>query len=208
MRLVVFTIAVLFLLKTGSAQEVFHGCGMAGDTKVVRLQALNRIKNRYVPPTPRELDPAVSIESLLRPGNDVRRWSMQRAARITAFVVDVKPGGDESCNCKADAPEMKDTHIEVVLNPQVASKSQHLVVEVSPRIRTAMAAKNVDWSTTTLRKLALHQWITVTGWLFLDQEHTNAADNTHPGGKHNWRATAWEIHPVTDLRFAAPPTKR
>jgi hypothetical protein len=38
-----------------------------------------------------------------------------------------------------------------------------------------------------------------------DSQHANAAENTNPGGANNWRATAWEIHPVTDIQIVAAP---
>jgi hypothetical protein len=27
----------------------------------------------------------------------------------------------------------------------------------------------------------------------------------HPNGKHNWRATAWEIHPLTNIQITGDP---
>jgi hypothetical protein len=56
-----------------------------------------------------------------------------------------------------------------------------------------------DWSTEALRARLLHHRVRVTGWLLFDAEHRNAAENTEPGGAHNWRATAWEVHPITKL---------
>ena len=56
----------------------------------------------------------------------------------------------------------------------------------------------LDWSPARLRKLMVPgKTLRVTGWLFDDLEHVNAAENTHSAGVHNWRATVWEIHPVT-----------
>jgi hypothetical protein len=37
------------------------------------------------------------------------------------------------------------------------------------------------------------------GWLLFDREHADEAENTKPGRAANWRATAWEIHPVTTI---------
>ena len=33
-----------------------------------------------------------------------------------------------------------------------------------------------------------------------DEQHQGDAENTDVGAGNNWRATAWEIHPVTDIR--------
>jgi hypothetical protein len=35
------------------------------------------------------------------------------------------------------------------------------------------------------------------GWLMFDEEHRDESEHSNPGQAGNWRATAWEIHPVT-----------
>jgi hypothetical protein len=50
-----------------------------------------------------------------------------------------------------------------------------------------------------LRQQLLGRWIRVTGWLLFDVEHAENAANTNPGGKTLWRATAWEVHPITSI---------
>jgi hypothetical protein len=39
--------------------------------------------------------------------------------------------------------------------------------------------------------------------LFFDGEHEHQAENTEPDGDRNWRATAWEIHPITSLEVVS-----
>jgi hypothetical protein len=38
-----------------------------------------------------------------------------------------------------------------------------------------------------------------------DFEHVHEAENTNPGGVRNWRATCWEIHPVTGFKILGGP---
>jgi hypothetical protein len=38
-----------------------------------------------------------------------------------------------------------------------------------------------------------------------DGEHQGQAEHTAPGRTGNWRATAWELHPVTAIELVAPP---
>jgi len=39
-----------------------------------------------------------------------------------------------------------------------------------------------------------------------DFMHADKSENTNPGGRGNFRATAWEVHPVTNFRvFNQPP---
>jgi hypothetical protein len=94
---------------------------------------------------------------MLRPGNDANRFRTDRAAVIIGFVISVRPGGIESCNCWAEQVKLRDTHIDIVINPQDASdKTRHAIVEVTPRWRaikakaSATGKRDVDWSTPAL----------------------------------------------------------
>lgn len=187
------------------AQQVYDGCPMEGDAALAGVQALNRLKNRYTAPPAAETDSGVTLAALLAPGDDRTRWDERRGASIVGYVHDVKPGGIETVNCKArDLPD-RDTHIELVLDPLRAGGPTRVIVEVTPRWRALMAANGVDWSTAALRKAYLGRWVRVTGWLLFDVEHANAAENTAPGRARNWRATAWEVHPITAIEAVPRP---
>ncbi len=202
---VLVLMAAMACAPAAHAQDVYHSCPMAGSAKNQRAATLNRLKNRYLPPTDADFDTTVTLAAMVRPGNDVSRFDEGRAAVITGYVADVKPGGIETTNCGArDLPD-RDTHISLVPDPM-----QHglpVIVEVTPRWRAMMAPKGVDWSTATLRKTLLGRWVKVTGWLLFDSEHANAAENTAPGRPRNWRQTAWEIHPITSLEVVPRPTR-
>jgi hypothetical protein len=161
--------------------------------------ALNQLKNRTIAPLQTQVNPAISLTSVLAPGNDVGRWSPAQAAIITGYVVEVQPGGKETVNCLATDPAHTDTHIELALSAGDTQGIHHMIVEVTPRGRAIMASKGKDWSTNNLRRTLVGHKITVVGWMMLDKEHCNESENTNPGGPHNWRATCWEIHPVSAL---------
>jgi hypothetical protein len=76
---------------------------------------------------------------------------------------------------------------------------RHMIVEVTPRARAMMAAKGKDWSTSNLKRTLTGRKIMAVGWMMPDQDHCNASENTNPGGAHDWRATCWEIHPISAL---------
>jgi hypothetical protein len=82
-------------------------------------------------------------------------------------------------------------------------KNQRVIVEITPRMRRIMAAKGVNWSTSSIRNNYVGRWVEVQGWMLFDIEHLNMAENTNPGNTKNWRATAWEIHPVTSITSVA-----
>jgi hypothetical protein len=69
-----------------------------------------------------------------------------------------------------------------------------------------MASRGVDWSTRTCATINyLGRCVRVRGWMLFDAEHKGEAENTAPGRPRNWRATAWEIHPVTSIEVAPRP---
>lgn len=192
---------------TGSSpkQELKADCPPEGNAARAGLQVLNKLKNRCIFPTEGDIDTNVTLKAMLQPGDDRARWQASRAARITGYVYEVKPGGIETCNCKAKEPDMRDTHIELLADPVHDSKMQRVVVEVTPRMRTLMKKQGADWSTKKLRDKLLGRWVTFTGWLLFDEEHDQQAENTNPGRPRNWRATAWEIHPVTKIEISKKP---
>lgn len=189
---------------TGDMQN-FGGCALDGDAQSQPLETLNRLKNRYTPPTANEMNPQVTLNAILAPGNDLSRWNESQAAEITGYVVAIKPGGSETVNCHAKDPAHTDTHIELALNIGDTEGIKHMIVEVTPRGRAIMAAKGMDWSTTNLQKTLTGKRVKVTGWMMVDRQHCNASENTNPGKPNNWRATCWEIHPVTGLAQAPQP---
>jgi hypothetical protein len=183
----------------------FEGCKLDGTATSARLKNLNRLKNRYTAPTGAAINHSITLSALLAPGDDKTRWNSTSGAEITGFVLDVKPGGGETCNCGKTDPVHTDAHIELVLHATDTAMTQSVVVEVTPRMRAIMKANGTDWSTIRLRTQFRHKWAKVSGWMTFDTQHANAAENTNPGGANNWRATAWEIHPVTDIQIVAAP---
>jgi hypothetical protein len=178
------------------AQPVFDGCPVAGDAKSGALAALDGLKNRFVPPA--SINPTVTLAAVLAPGNDRTRWSQNMAASIEGYVAEVYVGGVETANCHATDPQHRDTHIAIALSPEASAEPQTMIVEITPRWRAMMGRQGVDWSTVTLHNTICHHWVRVSGWLLFDAEHASKSQNTatRPGV---WRATAWEIHPITSI---------
>lgn len=206
LALCVFTLSFILKFNAGNKNISYQDsqdCPPEGNAKHERISCLNKFKNRIEFPLPIDIDTLTTLKKILEPGNDCNRWENNKAVCIVGYVYDVKSGGVETCNCK-DANQ-KDTHIEVLIDPMKNEKMQRMVVEVSPRIRKLMFAKGINWDTKTLRDKLLGHWVKFEGWLFFDEEHANAAENTNPGRERNWRATAWEIHPVTNIEITVRP---
>ena len=173
----------------------------------------NKLKNRWNFPAASDFDQSVNLAAMLAPGDDHGRFDQTRAARITGYVTDCIVGGSahrappqhsgESCNCGATSPLDTDSHIDVVLTPADETiATRHVIVEVTPRIRELMRRQGIDWTTDALRAQLKHHWVEFEGWLFFDPDHLTGAVNTDPDDTKqppNWRATVWELHPVTKV---------
>jgi hypothetical protein len=193
----------LYIMSDGTA------CPAKGDNPRMALIVLDLQKNRATAPSAAEIDPDATLAAILSPGTDIGRFDPTRGATVEGIVIRVKQGSKESCNCHATNAVDEDTHIELALSSG-ATRTQRVVVEVTPRLRKQMRAAGKDWSTEGLQGRTsadgiVGKWVRITGWLFFDEIHLRISENTNPGGPNNVRATCWEIHPVTGLEVLAGP---
>jgi hypothetical protein len=195
-------------------------CPMEGATSELPLKSLNRLKNRFTAPAAAAINTQATLAAMIEPPSgvevsDEHRFDPEQAATITGYVIEVGPGGcskpqpghgkgGESCNCHATTSIDCDTHIQVGHTPDVPP-NQRVIVEVTPRLRKQMRDQGKDWSTGALKNELQGHWITFTGWLLFDFEHSGQAENTSPGNPGNWRATCWEVHPVTSYTVLTGP---
>lgn len=183
-----------------------------------KKKAWNRLKNRYQPGSTIENIKFKDIKNL-RPYKNgaIPAVDSDNHGRYVSFVGYVRaayPGGTkgESCNCGAKGSVITDVHINVVLNPNPDEDDPDgknvIVVEVTERSRRLAALgllqSNIgnDWSAKKLKEKIRGRWVRFTGWLFYDDEHHTESwkfDPTNTKGRKNWRATAWEVHPVLGI---------
>jgi hypothetical protein len=185
-RLLLIGIALLIIIWVVLALN----CPSAGIALTTGARDLHRLKNRTSLPQATDFDSRVTLDALLQPGDDTNRWSTNHAARIAGEVIDVAYARPEATNCWN--PCRRDIHIVVATRKGVA-KSEHVVVEVTPNLQRG------DWSEKTLQAQLVGHWCEFEGWLYFDAGHAEESENISPGEPDNWRATAWEIHPVTKI---------
>ena len=164
-------------------------------------RSFNAMKNRTAIPSVGDIDPRVTLEAMLASGDDRNRWQQTRAAVIEGVVVRVHDAGPESANCFSST--RLDAHIEVALRAD-APPNQRVIVEVTPPMRAWATRQGRDWSTPALQRAFTGQRVRIEGWLLFDDEHDEESENTRPGHRDNWRATAWEVHPVTAITRSTP----
>lgn len=176
-------------------------CGPHGTAKEgTKEYNSNVFKNRFDFPDQNDIDASIDLAKIVKAKENEAGFSNNKAVDIEGYVMTVKPGGKETCNCKTATAGFKDTHIEIVVNSKKKDESKRVIVEVTPRIRQIMQDQGVDWSTSNLRDMFKNKYVRIQGWLFYDVSHNkeNYADDPNDDiGRPNWRATSWEIHPVT-----------
>jgi len=165
-----------------------RNCPAVGIALTTKARNLHRLKNRTRIPQPADFDSRVTLDALLQPGDDSSRWSNNRAARVQGQVIDVAYARPEATNCFN--PCRRDIHI-VIAKQNGAAKTEQVVVEVTPNLRES--------SEQTLQAQLVGHWCEFEGWLYFDAGHAEESENIHPQRPDNWRATAWEIHPVTKI---------
>lgn len=173
-----------------------RNCPSAGIALTVRARDLHLLKNRTALPQPADFDSRITLDALLQPGDDRNRWSSNRAARIQGEVLAVAYAGTEATNCFS--PSRRDIHIDIATQ-KGATKKEKVVLEVTPPMREWARQQGMDWSAETLHAQLVGHWCEFEGWLYFDFGHKEEAENTAPNNPENWRATAWEIHPITKI---------
>jgi hypothetical protein len=174
----------------------------------------HQLKNRLALPQQSDFNSLVTLERLLQPTDDRSRWSTSRAAQVEGYVVSVESGPLEAANCYC----RRDMHIMIAPRLDAAPREQ-VVLEVTPRIKATKQAQTLDlrvaspdaqapnvdslkdWSLETVKRDLTGRRVRFEGWLFFDSSHAAESENTAPGRANNWRATAWELHPVTKIEI-------
>jgi len=126
---------------------------------------------------------------------------------VIGYLYYAKQEGAESSNCELTAPDDTDFHIGIGFTKPTAKggpDSQAVVVEMTPQYRAKFAP---EWTLADLKK-AIGKQVKVVGQLMADNEHNVPKDNCGlPGaGESCWRASIWELHPVTSFHICQNET--
>jgi len=189
-------VAIVLVVLIGLWLLLALNCPSIGIALTSNARNLHRLKNRTAIPQAGDFDSGVTLDAVLQPGDDRNRWSTDRAARIQGEVIDVAYARPEATNCYN--PCRRDIHV-LIANRKGAAKTEQVVLEVTPNLRDGAAAQGIDWSEQTLQAQLVGHWVEFEGWLFFDAGHAEESEHTSPHNAGNWRATAWEIHPVTKI---------
>lgn len=195
---VLLVVLLLYPIVT-SSQTPFDGCAPEGKRAKGKVPAkeaaMNRMKNRDDVNV--RINHSITIQDLID-SPEQTDLDENTAVEITGFVADVIDGTDaETCNCARD--DIADIHIDVVANRKDRNNNKkYVIVEISPRFQDKLGDMK------TVKKQITGKWVKFTGWLTYDYKHRSNARNVKKTG-NIWRATAWEVHPVTGFKVVAAP---
>jgi len=182
-RFILVAIALLVILLVAGRNY----CPTSGVGLTAQRREFQRLKNRTALPRQSDFDARVTLETLLLPNDDNSRWDTSRAAKIEGYVVSVSAGPLEAANCFC----RRDIHIMLASRADAPAREQ-VILEVTPRMPTIIEPEKLKRDLTGRR-------VRFEGWLFFDAFHAGESENTAPGRVNNWRATAWELHPITKI---------
>jgi hypothetical protein len=184
----------------------YRGCPACGTVRGDRALELNVLKNRDEAATnPKK----ITVAEIRDPQNNTK-FSPGMQIEVTAYVAEVSPGGlPETCNCKRH--DLRDIMINIAAGPEEAGDlTKYVVVEITPRWEKKFGFddSNYEAMREKLEGQIKGKWVTFRGWMLYDYLHLEQSESTAPGNKSNWRATPWEIHPVTSYQMSpGPPSK-
>ncbi|RAZ91843.1 hypothetical protein DPM33_05020 [Mesorhizobium hawassense] len=184
--------------------DTFNNCPPEGSAKTPAKAESNKEKNQWAIPNDMDIDTKVTLTDVLAPGDDHDRFKVGTAVRIQGYFSEVfKSGGShgESCNCNATDDVNTDTHINMALtnSAENVKPENRMIVEVTPRLRYIAGLNGLDWSHGNLKHYE-GSCLEIEGDLFWDDAHQGEARNTPIAGKNIWRATLWEVHPITSIQ--------
>ena len=173
----------------------YKNCRACGTAKSGKAQALNVQKNRDESADEVEV---LTVPQIRKPSNN-DTFTADMPVEVTGFVASVVSGGDrETCNCGRG--DLRDIHINLVATPQERNNpTRYVIVEITPRWQGQFGFDSSDYQQMLqqVRDEIEGKWVLFQGWMMYDYIHAGESESTAPHRQGNWRATAWEVHPVT-----------
>jgi hypothetical protein len=193
--IVVYIFLIIIFCLNAKAQDVYNGCPLKGDNP--RFYSADSFKNRYVEP---KVYKKIELQEMLNTKYNYI-FTPDQAVEVSGYVILVKDGDAETCNCHSKNKDNYDTHVEITLDENHTSQSDAVIVEITPRVRAQKKLQGIDWSTKAIRSQILHKKVTVKGLLFNDKEHRAMSLIDGSTLKNTHRATCAEVHPVFQIEI-------
>lgn len=198
-----------------------------GCSKAARYDPyVNLLKNQLVSPAKKpqriftgddygtleeRLPPDLTKENHVEFKDDLAKLGEGHVVGLVGYLYYAKKGGKESSNCQLEDPDAIDFHIGIGFDRELAAKltskakltsgertemnQTSAIIEVTPHWR---AQFKPEWTLAAFATAIGHQ-VRVMGQLLVDSEHYSPKDDCAfaDASLKCWRASVWEIHPVT-----------
>jgi hypothetical protein len=194
----------------------YRKCVACGSAVRQSFRDLNVLKNRDDPASDTQ---EVTVAEIRKASNNEGHFNPQQQVGVRGFVASLDKGGfEESCNCGRD--DLRDIHINIVASEsEKANKTKFVVVEITPRWQEKFDLDDSDYDAmvAAVKAKILHKWVRFEGWMLYDIAHVTESKATAQSntpictGKKGepkpciWRATPWEVHPVTKYNVVSAP---
>jgi len=194
----------------------FRDCVACGSAVRESFRDLNVLKNRDDAATDPE---EVTVADIRKKANDSGHFDPSQQVVVTGYVASLDKGGfQESCNCGRS--DLRDIHINIVAKESEQNdKTKFVVVEITPRWQKKFDMDDSDYNALLddVKTQIRHKWVKFEGWMLRDIAHLTESKTTASSGtpvctgKKDepkpciWRATPWEVHPVTKYTVVAGP---
>lgn len=194
----------------------YRKCVACGNAVRQEYRDMNVLKNRDDKATHPE---EVTVAEVRKASNNKDHFDSDQQVWVRGYVASLDKGGfEEGCNCGRN--DLRDIHINIVANESEKNdKTKFVVVEITPRWQEKFSLDDSDYFAMleAVKADIRHKWVRFEGWMMYDIAHvkeskTTAASGTPicTGKKDEpkpciWRATAWEVHPVTEYKVVAAP---
>ena len=199
-----------------SEGTAYRKCPACGSAVRQSFRDLNVLKNRDDAATSPE---QVTVAEIRKRANDSGHFDPKQQVSVTAYVASLDKGGfQETCNCGRN--DLRDIHINIVANPSERNdKTKYVVVEITPRWQNNfhLDDRNYNAMLKKVKDQIVHKWVKFEGWMLRDTAHIteskSTGKSTTPTCKDDgndpkpciWRATPWEVHPVTKYAVVSGP---
>jgi hypothetical protein len=193
----------------GTAYRNCPACGTATSQKGIDLDVQKNRDDKATAPD------EIKVADLASGSND-SAFPANKQVSVTGYVATVVSGGmPENCNCGRS--DLRDIHINIVTSPSEANdQSKYVVVEFTPRWEKnfGLDESNYNKMLAKVQSQIQHKRVKFDGWTLYDYFHENASKSINPNQKTctmpnekncNWRATPWEVHPVTAFTVVTGP---
>lgn len=115
---------------------------------------------------------------------------------VSGYLIRVRVSSAETANCLLTGRDNVDWVLSIASKPNDIRENS-VTAEITPRLRLD------GWDLEKLRELELTKsYVRLTGWLLLDTAQLGR------GNLPDWRATNWEVHPVSEIEICRTTFKQ